>query len=185
VTVKNSDEEAALGGGWADTPAAFNPYKGARRARTEDQDPVKWLDEWSVPGLLPEHRRNIKAQLLRADGVFDRSLDSDSTVLAMRQAFDGIARVLFEAGILTEDLLRKDVRQFVWDSAIAVQDQNAVDLVAGVVAAVALRPVADRDHRAQHFAAAGFDYAARSSLRGRIAVAGLAGRRVDLAHQSS
>ena len=61
-----------------------------------------------------------------------------------------------------------------------VQDQNAVDLIARVVAAEALRAVADGDHGAQHLAAAGLDHPARSSLRGRIAVAGLAGRSGDL-----
>jgi len=30
VTVKDADEEAALEGGWADTPAASDPSKGAR-----------------------------------------------------------------------------------------------------------------------------------------------------------
>ena len=120
VTVKNADEEAALGGGWANTPAAFAPYKGARPARLEEQNPVKWVDEWSAPGLSAEHRKKIKAQLLRADGAFERSPDPDSAALAsMRQAFDGIARVLFEAGILTEDLLRKDIPQLVWDCAIS------------------------------------------------------------------
>jgi hypothetical protein len=120
ITVKNSAEEAALGGGWASSPGAFEAYRGARTARTVEQDPVKWLDEWSVPGLSSEHRKKIKAQLLRADGTFEKSLDLDSAALAaMRQAFDGIARVLFDAGILTEDLLRTDVPQFVWDSAIA------------------------------------------------------------------
>lgn len=119
-TVKNSDEEAGLGGGWADTPGAFEAYRGARQARTEKQDPIKWVDEWSVPGLSAEHRKKIKAQLLRADGAFERSLDADSAALAsMRQAFDGIVRVLFEAGILTKDLLRTEVPQLVWDSAIA------------------------------------------------------------------
>ena len=51
VLVKNSDEERALGGGWANMPAAFDAYKGARPARTEQQNPVKWVDEWLVPGL--------------------------------------------------------------------------------------------------------------------------------------
>jgi hypothetical protein len=120
ITVKNSDEEAALGGGWADTPAAFDADKGARRARTGEQDPVKWVDEWSVPGLSSAHRRNIKAQLLRADSTFERSVDPDFAMAAcMQQGFNGIVRVLFEAGILTEDLLRKDVSELVWDSAIA------------------------------------------------------------------
>ena len=120
ITVKDSDEEAALGGGWASTPGAFEAYKGARPARTGEQDPVKWLDEWSVPGLSSEHQKKIKAQLLLADATFARSRDLDSAALAsMRQAFDGIAKVAFEAGILSEDLLRKDIPQLVWDSAIA------------------------------------------------------------------
>ncbi len=119
---QNADEEKALGGGWADAPDAFDAFKGARRPRTDEQNPLKWLDAWSVPGLLSEHRKKIRAELLRADAAFERSNDSDpesAALPSMRQAFDGIARVLFEAGILTEDLLRKDVQQLVWDSAIA------------------------------------------------------------------
>jgi hypothetical protein len=120
VTVNSSAEEAALGGGWASSPGAFKPYQGPRPVRTVEQDPVKWLDEWSVPGLSSEHRKKIKAQLLRADGTFERSFNPDSAALAsMRQAFDGIARVLFDGGILTEDLLQTDIPQLVWDSAIA------------------------------------------------------------------
>jgi hypothetical protein len=119
VTVKNADEEKALGVGWADR-AAFAPYKGARPARTDDQDPAKWLDEWSVPSLSPEHRKKIKAHLLRADGAFERSPDPDSAAIAsMRQAFDGIAQVLFDAGILAEGLLGEDIPRLVWDAAIA------------------------------------------------------------------
>lgn len=121
ITVKNAKEEADLGGGWANTPAAFDPYKGARPTRTEQQDPTKWLEEWTALGLSSSQRTGIKAQLLRADATFDRSLpDPDSAaVAAMRQAFDGIARVLFEAGILTEQLLKNEIPLFVWDSAIA------------------------------------------------------------------
>ena len=122
ITVQNSEEEAALGGGWANTPAAFDAYTGARRVRTEERDPGKWLEEWGVPGLSSEHRKKIKAQLLRADGAFERSLDPDpesAALASMRLAFDGIAGVLFAAGILTEDVLRKDIPQLVWDSAIA------------------------------------------------------------------
>lgn len=75
-----------------------------------------------MPGLSSEHRKKIKAQLLRADSAFERSLDADpdsDALVSMRQAFDRIAGVLFDAGILTEDLLRKDIPQLVWDSAIA------------------------------------------------------------------
>lgn len=122
ITVKSADQEAALGAGWANRPTEFEPYKDARRIRAERHDPGKWLDEWSVPGLTLEHRRKIKAQLLRADSAFERSLDSDpdgGALFSMRQAFDGIASVLFEAGILTDDVLSKDLPQLIWDAAIA------------------------------------------------------------------
>jgi len=122
VTVKNPDEEAALGRGWANNPSTFEAYKGPRRTRIEERDPCKWLDEWSVPGLSSEHQKKIKAQLLRADGAFERSSDADpeSAALAcMRLAFDGTAQVLFDGRILTEDLLRKEIRELVWNSAIA------------------------------------------------------------------
>jgi hypothetical protein len=123
VPVQNADEETALGGGWASSSSVFDAYKGPRRSRIEERaDPCKWLDEWSAPGLSSEQRRKIKAQLLRADGAFDRSPDADpeSTALAcMRQAFEGIALVLLDAGILTQDLLRKAIPELVWNSAIA------------------------------------------------------------------
>jgi hypothetical protein len=70
--------------------------------------------------LTSEHRKKINAQLLRADVAFDRAPDSEAGALAaMRQAFDGIAQVLLDAGILTEDLLREEILHLVWDSAIA------------------------------------------------------------------
>ena len=122
AAVQNADEETALGGGWAESPSAFDAYKGPRSARTQDRHTCKWLEDWSVPGLSSEHRKKIKAQLLRADGAFERSPDADPESAAlpwMRQAFDGIAGALDDAGILTEDLLRKEIPELVWDSAIA------------------------------------------------------------------
>jgi hypothetical protein len=120
ITVRHADEDAALGRGWARTPAAFDAYKGARPARTEEQDPARWLDEWSVPGLSSGHRKKIKAQLLRADGAFERSPDPDTAALnCMRQAFNGVAQVLLDAGILNGDLLRREIPLMVWESAIA------------------------------------------------------------------
>jgi hypothetical protein len=120
VTVKNAEEEAALRGGWANAPGAFDAYKGARRASTSEHNPTKWVEEWSVPGLSSGHRSKIKAQLLRADALFERWPDPESGALeAMRQAFDGIAGVLWEAGVLTESLLRNELPEFIWDSAIA------------------------------------------------------------------
>jgi hypothetical protein len=122
ITIKNADEETALGGGWSNSLATFEAYKGPRRARTEDQDPCKWVDKWSVPGLSSEHRKKIKAQLLRAESAFERLPDADpesAALTCMRQAYDGIAGVFADAGILTEDLLRKEIPELVWDSAIA------------------------------------------------------------------
>jgi len=121
-TIQNAAGETALGGGWANSPSAFDAYKGPRRARTQERDPCKWLDEWSVPGLSSAHRQKIKAQLLRSAGAFDKSpgADPESDALAcMRLAFEGIAQVLLDAGILTQNLLRKEITELVWNSAIA------------------------------------------------------------------
>lgn len=122
VTVQNADEENDLGGGWAKLPSSFDPYKGPRQDRIEERDPCKWLEEWSAPGLSAEPRKKIRAQLLRADGAFDSSPDADPESAAracMRQAFEGIAQVLWDAGILTQDLLRHEIAELVWDSAVA------------------------------------------------------------------
>ena len=48
VIVNNADEGAALGGGWADTPAAFSAYRGPRQARTAQQNAIQWVDDWPV-----------------------------------------------------------------------------------------------------------------------------------------
>jgi hypothetical protein len=117
--VKNADEDAALGPGWGPKDA-FAPYRGARSGGNDRHDPVKWVDSWRVPGLSPECRNKIKAQMLRADGAFWRAPDSASADLsAMNLAFDGVARVLFEAGILTKSRLENEIPTLIWDSAIA------------------------------------------------------------------
>ena len=120
VVVQDAEEEAALGGGWAGGPSSFAPYQGPRPARTARQTPIQWVDDWSVRGVTPEHRRAIQIELLRADAEFWRSPDTPGAHLAtMRQAFDGIAIVLLVAGILSESLLRQQIPQLVWDAAIA------------------------------------------------------------------
>jgi hypothetical protein len=119
TTVQTANEETALGGGWADTPAAFAPYRGPRTASAEHH-PERWVDEWPISGLSDEDRQRIKAQLWRADSEFWKSPDAPSAdTTVMRLAFDGVASVLFSAGILTEQLLRDQIPLFVWDSAIA------------------------------------------------------------------
>jgi hypothetical protein len=118
--VNNAEEEAALGGGWGNSPAAFAPYKGPRRDGPEQYDPVKWVDEWPVQVLSEAHRKKIKAQLLKAHAAFWRSPDASNAVTeAMRRAFNGIAQTLFDARLLTVQLLEKDIPPLVWDSAIA------------------------------------------------------------------
>jgi hypothetical protein len=123
VTVQNAEAEATLGGGWANSPSEFEAYRGPRGSHTEGgEDSCKWLEEWSVPGLSSAYRRKIKAHLLRADGVFERSPAADpesAALLCMRQVFEGVAEVLLDAGLLTGDLLRKQIPELVWDSAIA------------------------------------------------------------------
>src|SRR5207253_2451885 len=68
-----------------------------------------------------ENRRDkIKAQLLRAHAAFWNSPNaSDADTKAMRIAFDGVAHVLFDAGLLSQELLANEIPQLVWDSAIA------------------------------------------------------------------
>ena len=110
--VNNADEGTALGGGGADTPAAFAPYSGPRPPRTADQKAIKWVDDWPVPAVMSDHRQGIKIELLRVDVAFRKSPDTpDAHHTAMRQAFEGVAMVLFAAGILTENLLRNEIPQ--------------------------------------------------------------------------
>jgi hypothetical protein len=120
VAVANADERAALGGGWADTPAAFVAYRGSRPARTAQQNAIQWVDDWPVADVTSDLRQRIKVELLHADAAFWNSPDTPAAPLTtMRLAFDGIALVLFVAGVLTESLLRNEIPQLVWDSAVA------------------------------------------------------------------
>jgi len=59
-------------------------------------------------------------ELLKADGAFWKSPDTNSADLtSMKLALDGVAKVLFDAGILTEQILNDEIPVLVWDSAIA------------------------------------------------------------------
>ena len=118
--VQSPEDEAALGGGWADTPAAFERYRDAARAKPKQPDPLRLGEQWKVAGLLPGHQNQIKAQLLKAHALFWRSPDTrEATANSMRLAFDGIAGALFGGGILTPERLEKDIPALVWDSAVA------------------------------------------------------------------
>ncbi len=120
MTVNSRDEELALGGGWANSPAAFDVYKNPAKARPQEPNPLKWVDQWPPTLHSSKNQRKIGAILLKAHGEFWKSPEYPSaTADCMRQAFDGIARVLFDDGLLSETILLNDVADLVWDSAIA------------------------------------------------------------------
>ena len=73
-----------------------------------------------MAGLSSDHLRKISAQLLIADATFWKSPDTDSAdPISMKLAFDGVAKVLFDAGILTEPILSGEIPVLAWDAAIA------------------------------------------------------------------
>jgi len=118
VIVKGSEEERALGGGWADSPL-FEAYKDPAKVRPKNPAPVKWVDQWP-PFKSPEQEKRIQAEVLKAHAIFWKLPDYPSaTARSMRQAFDRVAGVLFESGLLTESWLHDDLPGLVWDSAVA------------------------------------------------------------------
>jgi hypothetical protein len=120
VVVKDAGEDEELGGGWAASQTAFEPYGGPRVPPASDQEVIKWVADWPVPNLSSNHRAKIEAALLKADSSFWGAPDAEAADLAaMRFAFDGVAKALFDAGILTRQHLRHEIPQLVWDSAIA------------------------------------------------------------------
>jgi hypothetical protein len=87
-----------------------------------DEGPTKWVDEWPLPGLSAVDRIKIKAVLLKAHAAYHRTdwRDySERAIAPMQQAFSGIASVLFEANLLTVELLENQLRLFVLESAAA------------------------------------------------------------------
>jgi hypothetical protein len=119
VVVHNLEEDAALGRGWTGTPRLFDAYKGPRPPRPDSQMALRWAEQWLVAGLPPQLRARIKLQLLRTDETFWGSPEDAKAVAAMKQAYDGVAGEMAEAGLLTEQLLRSEVSELVWDTAIA------------------------------------------------------------------
>jgi hypothetical protein len=118
--VNSLNEEVALGGGWADTPGVFEPYRDPNEARPKEPNPLKWVDSWLPDLLSAEHRKKIAACLWSADSIFWKKANYPaSTGDSMCEAFVRIAHVLFGAGLLTESRLKEDIPALVWDTAIA------------------------------------------------------------------
>jgi hypothetical protein len=84
-------------------------------------DPTNLVDEWPLPSLSLTDRKRIKAHLLSASAVYKRGNPSDSRrfVAPIQQAFDGIASVLFDARILTSEVLKNQLPLLLLESAIA------------------------------------------------------------------
>ncbi|MGO8734588.1 MAG: hypothetical protein ACLQVM_17570 [Terriglobia bacterium] len=89
--------------------------------KNPDNDPTKGVDEWSLPGLSLADRKKIKSQLLKAQAIFHRTSWNDSLRLLrpVQQAFSGIASILFDAKLLTTELLENQLRLLISESAIA------------------------------------------------------------------
>ncbi len=80
---------------------------------------IKLVDEWPLTGLSSSDRSRIKAQLLKAQAAYYRSKANEiGFVKSMRQAFDGIAKILFEAKLLTVEFLENQLRLMVLEAAI-------------------------------------------------------------------
>ena len=112
--------------GWEPYPRAASPVQGFREgsdeveSRTEQGGPLKWVDEWSVPCLSHDDRKSIDACFLRSHAIFLRSYANCLPAeKPMQLAFDGIAQVLFDAGLLTPELLLGELRLLVLESAVA------------------------------------------------------------------
>jgi hypothetical protein len=86
-------------------------------------DPTHLVDEWPLPSLSLADRKRIKAHLLSASALYKRGNPSDSRrfVAPIQQAFDGIASVLFDAKILTPEVLKKQLPLLLLESAIAAE----------------------------------------------------------------
>jgi hypothetical protein len=85
-----------------------------------DLGPTKRVDEWPLRGLSPIHRTKIKACLLKAHALYLRApFDSFPYEKPMQQAFNTIAGILFDADLLTPEIVENQLRLFVVEAGIA------------------------------------------------------------------
>ena len=94
-----------------------------RQEACENGDPTTGVDAWVITGLSPNDRKRIKVKLLDAHAAFCKAPENPTpravATDVMRQAFNGIARVLFDADILTEHILKNELQLFVLKAAVA------------------------------------------------------------------
>jgi hypothetical protein len=114
LTVKDADEEAALGEGWGDS--SVGPFG------LTNVDPLQWFDERKLESLPPEAGDRIRQGLANAHAdVIDSGADHDSSArrASIRKVFELIAQVYLDAGLLTESMLSQSIPQMAYDVAVA------------------------------------------------------------------
>lgn len=86
----------------------------------KDYDPTDWVDEWPIPGLSDSDRKRIKAVLLKAHAAYLRSgaPEGGGFIEPMEESFDGIARVLFDANLLSDAFLGGPLRVLIIEFAL-------------------------------------------------------------------
>lgn len=115
VTVKDKEEEAELGEGWASSPAG--PF-----GLPEDSDPCRWLFADEIRGLPLDARKRIGAALWEAHAfIHESSADSGTEARrsSLKKAFDLFAQEYFSAGLLTKSLMNSVLPILVYDAAVS------------------------------------------------------------------
>ena len=84
-----------------------------------DHDLIALVDEWPLPGLSPAHRAKIKSELLKAQATYYRlSMRELGFEKPMQMAFTGIAAILFDASLLTIEILENQLRLLMVEAAM-------------------------------------------------------------------
>ncbi|WP_158820016.1 hypothetical protein [Granulicella sp. S156] len=86
-----------------------------------DNDPTIWVDEWPLAELSSVDRLRIKSQIYKGHAIAVRHTRKNARVVlieAMSKTFDGVARVLFDSGLLTKELLEGPVRLLILEAAM-------------------------------------------------------------------
>jgi hypothetical protein len=103
-----------------------------------DQDPTRWVDEWPLP-ISAMDRKRVKAILKTAQAAYLRGdfQDPYRWIEPIQKAFSDIAKLLFEADLLTVDLLENQLRLLLVESAKAgdwvyfLQDEPRIEIFPG------------------------------------------------------
>jgi hypothetical protein len=87
-------------------------------------DPIRWVDEWPLSRLVPVAITELKCDLLAAySAVFERHANTAEEQQAHfgRLTFDAIAVRFFDAGELSEELMKGPIQMMVSDAMISAE----------------------------------------------------------------